>query len=174
MGCKPHSIQHCHATFLLLMAVDERFGKEQIILLVEDDPEDAEIIRIASERLDSLHCRVIPINDGRQAMHYLAGIGQYGNRNEFPFPTLILLDLTLPQMNGFDFLAWLHGETGKMPPVAVLSYSRLESDKHLAKKLGAKEYCVKSADLNETVVMLKNLINAAWLSPPPEGTGLQG
>lgn len=97
-------------------------------------------------------------------MLYLAGVGQYADRTQFPRPTLIVLDLALPGMSGIDFLAWARHETN-IPPIAVLTYSKLEQNRVLAEKFGVKGYFVKSPDLKETAAMLETLL---LLSTPPQ------
>jgi len=142
---------------------------QQTVLLVEDDFHDTEIIRLAFGRIKSPHNHVI-VSNGRQAIRYLSGLGEYQDRQKFPFPALVLLDLTLPEVSGFEVLAWIQGEPpGKMPPVVVISYSTLESDKNLAKKSGARDYYVKSVDFEETVKMMERVLALNWLPPGPSG-----
>ncbi len=141
-----------------------------VILLVEDDSQDVEIMRLAFAR-SGAPFQLTVVANGRQAVHYLCGIGDYADRIRFPKPLLILLDLSLPVMGGFEFLAWMQGEAlEEMPPVVVLSYSRLEQDRKLAQKFGAKGYFVKSPNLEETVALVKSLLLLHWLPPLSGGT----
>jgi CheY-like chemotaxis protein len=81
----------------------------QNVLVVEDSVDDTELLRVASERaLEALAFHVV--RDGEQALAYLKGQGQYADRHAHPFPDLVLLDLALPGMNGFDVLAWIRQE----------------------------------------------------------------
>jgi len=133
------------------------------ILLVEDNAQDVELIRLAFRTLNCPY-NLAAVSDGRAAIHYLSRIGQYSDRTRFPDPCLMLLDLSLPQVGGFEVLAWMQGEPPEiMPPVLVLSYSRFEQDKHLAHKFGAKGYHVKSPDLNETIALIRSLLTFNWL-----------
>ena len=127
------------------------------ILLVEDDSNDVETMRIALRRVGSpYHFATVP--NGQEAIDYLSGTGRYANRRQFPVPCLVLLDLSLPIVNGFDVLSWMRDEWCEMPPVIVLSYSRQEHDRRRALQLGARGYYVKSPDLAGTVALVKSLL----------------
>jgi two-component system response regulator len=132
------------------------------ILVVEDNPDDVEIILLGYTRL-SVDFHIVVLNDGREAMRYLAGMGDYANRKLFPKPCLLILDLKLPQMNGFELLTWMQGEDpGTMPAAIIYSSSNEEHDKRLAKKFGARDYFIKSPDLEETVMLLRKIFS--WLA----------
>ena len=74
-------------------------------------------------------------------------------------PDLILMDADMPGMSGLEFLTWARCEPPEsIPPIAVLSYSKIELDRQLTQRLGAKAYFVKSPNLDETVAMTKNLL----------------
>ncbi len=97
---------------------------------------------------------------------------EYSQREKYPNPSLTLLDLALPQMSGFEVLSWMQGEPPEsMPSVVVLSYSRNEHDKWLARKFGASDYFIKSPNLDDTVTLIKNLLTLNWIPSPP-GDGL--
>jgi DNA-binding response OmpR family regulator len=135
-----------------------------VILLIEDDEEDAEVFRLALTQVGSPY-RLVTVQFAKDAIKYLCRRGEYENENVYPKPSLIVLDLSLPGMSGLDFLTWARCEApGTVPPVAVLSYSALEQDRQTTHKLGAKAYFVKSPNLDETVAMIKNLL---LLNVPP-------
>ena len=130
-----------------------------IVLLIEDDSEDIELFRLAVTQSGS-PCKVIAINFAREAIRYLGGILGYGDKTQFPKPTLIVLDLSLPGMDGLEFLLWAQAEpTGTIPPIVVLSSSKLELNRILTKRFGAKAYFVKSANLQENIATVKELLS---------------
>jgi CheY-like chemotaxis protein len=78
----------------------------QTVLVVDDNPDDVELLQIAAgaaPEVVSFHI----VLDGEQALAYLKGEGQYADRHAHPLPDLVLLDLSLPRMSGFDVLAWI-------------------------------------------------------------------
>ena len=78
----------------------------RIILVVEDNRDDTDLLRVAAERVPeavSFHI----VRDGETALAYLKGDGQYADRHAHPFPDLVLLDVGLPGMSGFDVLTWI-------------------------------------------------------------------
>ncbi len=127
-------------------------------MLVEDDMHDVEAMRIALRRAESSY-QLVTVSNGRDAIKYLSRADHFADRKRFPDPCLVLLDLSLPLVTGFEVLAWMQNETQRdLPPVVVLSYSRLEHDRRLALKLGARGYYVKSPDLNATVALVRSLL----------------
>ena len=102
--------------------------------------------------------------DGQEAVDYLAGEGPYADRTSYPLPSLLLLDLKMPRMNGFDVLEWLQRRSELSSfPVVVLSGSDLEADVQKAKKLGAHDYQVKTAAIDHLVRLFHEL-HARWLN----------
>jgi CheY-like chemotaxis protein len=122
-----------------------------VMLLVEDDENDIYFVRRATEHGGSGHT-VYGVRDGEDAIRYLRGKGQYANRHKYPLPNVILTDLKMPGMDGFDFLRWLRRNVGySIIPTIVYSSSRLERDVRQAYKLGANCYLVKPNNLDEMV-----------------------
>ena len=134
-----------------------------LILLAEDSADDALLMRLAFQKTDLSNPLAI-VRDGQDAIDYLRGDGPYADRQMHPFPGLLLLDLKMPRMNGFDVLAWLrrHPELDGLS-VVVVSTSALESDIQKAMDLGAHEYRVKPTGFDALVAMLQEL-HARWLS----------
>jgi CheY-like chemotaxis protein len=113
------------------------------ILYVEDEVSDVLLMQFACKRAGlALPLQVVP--DGNLAVAYLAGQGPFADRQKYPLPCLLLLDLNLPGLSGFDVLEWLRQQaTFRDLPVVVLSGSALESDREKAMRLGANDYVVK-------------------------------
>ena len=103
-------------------------------------------------------------------MHYLAGEGQYSNRAEYPLPDLILLDLKMPKVDGFDVLLWIRRQPGfGSIPVVVLTSSDAIRDVNRAYALGANSFMVKPLDF-ENLMELTRFLTSYWLqlSKAPE------
>lgn len=146
-------------------------GKAQpgVILAIEDNSEDVELLRLALSQ-GNFPCQLVSVPFARDAIKYLARIGEYADETRFPRPALIVLDLSLPGMSGMDFLTWARGEAN-IPPIVVLTFSHLKEDRELTAKLGAKAFFVKSLDLKETTAMLETLRSLALPPVPPGLTG---
>ena len=122
------------------------------ILHVEDNKEDLILFGRACDAA-GLSTVFHSVEDGFQAVAYLKGEGEFQNRNRHPFPDLIILDLNLPGMHGFDFLKWLNNESGLSLPVLVFTISGSAEDKAKALAAGAAGYFIKPKDF-ETLVRL--------------------
>src|SRR5262252_9314604 len=96
------------------------------ILVAEDDENDAFIFQCAFTDAKLHHCMRF-VHDGQEAIHYLQGTPPFNNRHQFPMPDLLLLDLKMPRVDGFDVLQWLKLSGLDAPPVIVLSGSDLDA-----------------------------------------------
>ena len=117
----------------------------QNVLVVEDNVDDADLLRIAAETAPeavSFHI----VQDGETGLAYLKGEGQYADRHAHPLPDLVLLDITLPGMNGLDVLAWIrnHPDFGTLK-VFVWTDSGDPAMLERAIKAGANRFVPKSA-----------------------------
>jgi CheY-like chemotaxis protein len=134
-----------------------------VILLVDDNPHDVVLIRLAFRRVGIIDTIQL-VKDGNEAMRYVKGEGVYADRHQFPPPTLILLDLKMPQTSGFDVLKWIR----EQPEVAnvvvvVMSGSRNDDDIERAYSLGAHSYLVKPTKFEDMVKMMETLKDyTAW------------
>ena len=139
------------------------------ILLVEDEDTDVFLMEQAMKKAGVLN-PIRVASDGQQAIDYFRGAGKFANREEFPLPCLVLLDLKLPYVMGLDVLKWIRQQNDAPAIVVILSSSKEEDDVATAYRLGANGYLVKPPDVNELVDMAKS-IKDFWLSqntPPPE------
>jgi len=127
------------------------------VLLAEDDENDAFLLMYAF-KLAEVSNPLIVVRNGQEAIWYLNAEGPYSDREKFPWPCVLLLDLKMPLMNGFDVLEWLKDpQHRKGLPVIVLSSSDEESDVQRAMALGANAYRVKSCDFNKLALVVEEL-----------------
>ncbi|MBU2574163.1 MAG: response regulator [Elusimicrobia bacterium] len=138
-------------------------GKPVTILLVEDDPAHAEIVR---RNLKNFHAaaRIAHVEDGQAALDYLFRRGAYADPRTSPRPAVILLDLRLPKVDGLEVLRHVKkdAELAKIPAV-VLTTSRAESDVADAYARGAVSYLIKPADFKNFSGLLETFC-AYWLA----------
>ena len=115
-------------------------------LLVEDDPNDAYLVELEFKKNPEFQLRWV--KNGEEAIDYINGSPPYNDRIEFPIPDVILLDVKMPRVSGFDFLEWLHIKSNhfRLIPVIVMSGSDLEEDVNRAYELGANCYLTKPTD----------------------------
>jgi CheY-like chemotaxis protein len=133
-----------------------------VILLVEDREDDVVIIRRAFSKGNILNPLFV-VRDGEQAIAYLTGEGRFANREEYPLPDLILLDLKMPKKDGFDVLRWLRKKPGlNALRVVVLTSSEELRDVNLAYQLGANSFLVKPVDF-ENFVKVGQALKGYWL-----------
>jgi CheY-like chemotaxis protein len=133
------------------------------ILAAEDEASDRMILEIAFQRA-KLPCPLVLVRDGHEAVEYLSGKGSYADRAAHPLPVLVVLDLKMPGMNGFDVLSWLAEQPDlKGIPAVVLSSSADELDRNKARQLGARAYFVKPHSLGE-LTKIAHQMQARWLS----------
>ena len=127
----------------------------QFILLAEDNPDDALLIQRAFQKAGPAYMvKVVP--DGSDAIEYLSGRGEYSDREKFPLPFLLLLDLKMPRTDGFEVLQWVRSDRDlKRLLVVVLTSSDLQEDVDRAYELGANSYLVKPVVFDEMVHLLK-------------------
>lgn len=139
------------------------------ILLVEDCPDDVLLTRLAFEQAEITY-RLVVVSNGEQAVEYLKGEGRYVDRQQFPIPGPILLDLNMPRMTGFEFLAWLRQEPElKHLPVIVLTGSLNPADAEHAYQAGANCFLPKPTRLTEWAAALTKICAFCLeLSEPPE------
>src|SRR4051812_4086731 len=133
------------------------------ILHVDDDSNDIVLFQHACQKA-GIDCNLHNVEDGDQAITYLRGAEQFADRARYPIPTLLLLDLKMPRVNGFDVLAWVRGNRHlRAMPVVVLSSSNHDADVKRAYDLGANSYMVKPVGF-ESLVEIARSLNQYWLS----------
>lgn len=140
------------------------------ILLVEDNEDDIFLMRRAFKAAPITNPLAV-VTDGQQAVDYLAGNGEYANREKFPLPCLILLDMKLPYLNGLEVIKWVRQQPSLQTLLIVmLTASRIEVDVDNAYRAGANGFLVKPPTAESLIEMLRAL-KKFWLefnqSPPP-------
>jgi CheY-like chemotaxis protein len=137
-------------------------SEHAIILLAEDDEDHVILIKHAFFEAD-LRNPLYVVWNGEEAIDYLRGAGKYANRDEYPLPDLLLLDLKMPRVDGFQVLAWLREQPElKALRTLVLTSSDDLRDVNRAYQLGANSFLVKPIDF-QNVVELSRIIQKYWL-----------
>jgi CheY-like chemotaxis protein len=136
--------------------------RDATILLVEDNDEDILLMKRAFRNARIAN----PLNvvkDGEQAIQYLSGERAYADRTLYPIPFLVLLDLRLPKLSGFEVLEWIREQPElEDVTIVVLTGSDHVPDVTKAHEMGANSYLVKPGTFRELVEMVQR-INGRWL-----------
>jgi CheY-like chemotaxis protein len=136
-------------------------NEQATILMVDDSKDNLYLMREAFKMAGASH----PLQealDGEDAVAYLKGEGLYADRNKFPLPIAMLLDLNMPKMNGFKVLAWVRSQPGlKRLAIVILTASMRDEDARRAFDLGATGYIVKPSALKELAAMMRCLCD--WI-----------
>ncbi len=115
------------------------------LLLVDDDEADIFLLQRALQKANLTLPEHIA-TDGEEAIDYLSGHGPFADRNAFPIPHAIFLDLKMPFVSGFEVLEWIRTQPQLASiPVFVLTGSSIERDRQRALELGARQYLTKPA-----------------------------
>jgi two-component system response regulator len=143
---------------------------EKIILLVEDNPDDEELVRIALQE-NNIVSQLIVVHSGAEALDCLFGTGTYTGRGLSMMPHLILLDLKLPKVHGLEVLRQLRADNRTaLLPVVILTSSNEEKDVLTSYSLGANSYMRKPVDYGQFTEAVRQL-GLYWLvlnEPPPK------
>jgi two-component system response regulator len=116
------------------------------ILLIEDNPNDAELT-IRALRKNHLSNSIVHVRDGVEAIDYLFATGRYNGRNVAEVPKLILLDIKMPKVDGFEVLQKIKdSELTRKIPVVMLTSSKEDPDIARCYALGVNSYIVKPVD----------------------------
>jgi len=141
------------------------------ILLVEDNPSDVQLTKRALEQ-NQITNKLVVAEDGREALDYLFATGQYAGRDVRDLPSVILLDLKLPKIDGLGVLKEIRANAQtRLLPVVVLTSSDQEQDLIASYNLGANSYIRKPVDFHQFTEAVRNL-GMYWLllnEPPPVG-----
>jgi CheY-like chemotaxis protein len=142
------------------------------ILVAEDNADDLFLLEQAFRKA-SATSRLLSVSDGHEAIAYLKGEGQFADREAFPCPDILLLDLNMPRANGFEVLEWVRKQAGgERLIVHVLTSSCRDEDVSRVYDLQANSYVVKPSQVNDLVDFVAAL--HTWhrfvcLPPNPRG-----
>lgn len=138
-------------------------GEPVTILLVEDDPAHAEIVR---RNFDDFHLvnRMVHVSDGQAALDYLYQREGFADAAQCPAPGLVLLDLRLPKVDGLEVLKIIKADPGLQHiPVVILTTSEAESDMAKAYSHHVNSYLVKPVEFDRFVALMRSL-GYYWLA----------
>lgn len=136
---------------------------QKVILLVEDNKQD-ELLTIRALQKHGMRQEIIVCRDGAEALDWIFATGKHSGRNPATVPTVILLDLKLPKLNGHEVLAAVRRDpTTKHLPIVVLTTSREESDVCASYESGANSYVQKPVSFDEFSDVVKSL-GHYWLN----------
>ncbi|PSB20467.1 two-component system response regulator [filamentous cyanobacterium CCP2] len=144
-------------------------SNQRVILLVEDNPDD-EALAIRALKRHHIGNQIVVAHDGVEAIDYLFGTGMYAGRDVSLKPTVVLLDLKLPRIDGFEVLRRIReNEATRLLPVVVLTTSNEEQDLLNSYSLGCNSYIRKPVDFLQFSEAIRQL-GMYWLlmnEPPP-------
>ena len=136
--------------------------KDKTILLVEDDPDDIELARMALEQNQIVN-EVAVARDGQEALDLLFGEGEFADRDKPFAPTVVLLDLKLPKLGGLDVLKRMRADSRtKLIPTVILTSSKEETDIAKSYELHANSYIRKPVDFEQFSKAVRD-IGLYWL-----------
>jgi CheY-like chemotaxis protein len=141
----------------------------KVILLVEDNPDD-EALTLRALNKSKIANQIVVARDGEEALDYLFGTGAYDGRDPRKTPTMVLLDLKLPKIDGLEVLRRLRANVHtRLTPVVILTSSKEEGDRLQSYQLGVNAYVVKPVDFLQFSEAI-NYLGLFWLvvnEPPP-------
>jgi CheY-like chemotaxis protein len=136
--------------------------EESVILLVEDNPDD-EALTLRALKKTNIRNEVVVARDGVEAVDYLFGTGVHAGRDLSALPQVVLLDLKLPKMDGFEVLERIRSsEATKLLPVVILTTSNEDQDRIRGYRLGANSFVRKPVEFDKFIEAVRQL-GLYWL-----------
>jgi DNA-binding response OmpR family regulator len=128
-----------------------------VILYVENDPNDVTLVKVALEKL-KMPVSLFVARDGEQGEAYLEGRGIYADRDCYPWPDLVLMDLKMPRKSGFEVTKWIRAEEAwAQLPIIVLTSSEQPEDRTAVMDAGATAFYIKPVGLEELEATLRDI-----------------
>lgn len=145
------------------MTNDRDFAATPLKILMADDDDDDKMLTkealVESRVLNELYF----VDNGVELLEYLRGEGKYADRNEYPLPSIVLLDLNMPKMDGREALAEIKADKSlRSIPVVILTTSKAEEDMVKGYDLGAASYITKPVTF-EDLVRLMTTVGKYWV-----------
>lgn len=129
----------------------------RVILVVDDDENDILFLRRAMREAGVTQA-IRVVRDGEEAVAYLSGRGEFGDREAHPLPCLIVLDLKLPKRNGLEVLHWLRGQPDLAgTPVVMVTSSSETRDQEEAERHGVEAYRIKPVSFQELIRLAREI-----------------
>ena len=145
---------------------------EPYILLVEDNPDDEELTLLSLRKNNAVQ-HIVVVRDGVEAVDFLFCTGRHAGRDGNAMPTVVLLDLKLPKLDGLGVLKQLRADDRtRFLPIVVLTSSSQDADVLASYKLGANSYVRKPVEFGALVDAVSR-VGAYWIElnrPPPSGS----
>lgn len=139
-----------------------RFLQKQVILLVEDNPDD-EALTLRALKKNNITNEVVVARDGAEALDYFFGTGRFAGRDTSETPQVTLLDLKLPKVDGLEVLRRLRADPRtKLAPIVILTSSNEEQDRLKGYDWGANSYVRKPVDFDQFMEAVRQL-GLYWL-----------
>jgi len=148
-------------------------SKPQVVLSVDDNDVDGALLERAFKRT-LIPARLFRVSEGPQAMAYLSGDGIYQDRDSYPLPDLVLLDLAMPKMSGIEVLKWIRGQPKvNRTKVLIFTASEKPEDYKSANEIGADGYFLKPTKFDDLKKLVKQ-IQDEWLALKSKKTKAAG
>lgn len=136
--------------------------EDKVILLVEDNADD-ELLTLRALKKNNIRNEVVVARDGNEALDYLFGTGAHSGRDLSVMPQIILLDLKLPKVDGFEVLNRVRAsEITKLLPVVILTTSNEDQDRIRGYDLGANSFVRKPVEFEKFIEAVRQL-GLYWL-----------
>ena len=139
---------------------------EKALLYIEDEETDVMLMQLALQK--ARICNPLKtVADGEEAIAYLSGTGRYSDRERYPIPGLVFLDLNLPRLSGMKVLEWIRAQPEYVNlPVVIYSSSGQPGEREQARHLGANDYLVKPS-LVDTIAEIVKCAKERWMRQSP-------
>jgi PAS domain S-box-containing protein len=142
-------------------------GRDKRIVLAADDDENAHVLLKHAFTKAGVEAALIQVKDGTEVIQYLSGEGEYADRNVFPMPDLLLLDLKMPKVSGLGVLEYLRRQADNKPfPVIIFSCSDAHQDVNRAHDLGCDAYVIKPGSMDKLIQLSQALQRKFFTAEP--------